>query len=268
MKEHALLRRHMTLKGMLIGLCMLVVTVYVAVCIVLFTFQRSLIYHPRPRSYVEGITLLTLAEQGARVLVSSHPYGGPKALLYFGGNAEDVSQAMPDMVEAFPRRAIYLMHYRGYGGSSGTPSEKALVSDALALFDMVQPEHPNVVVVGRSLGSGIAVQIASARPVERLILVTPFDSLESIGARQFSFLPVSLLLRDKFESWRYAARVNAPTLILAGDKDTLVPLANSERLKNNFRPGVAVLKTIAGAGHNDISESPEYARSLADQNQR
>lgn len=84
------------------------------------------------------------------------------------------------------------------------PSEVALVADALALFDRVYAEHPHVVVGGRSLGSGVAVHVASLRPVARLVLVTPYDSLYGIAARQFPYVPVRWLLWDTFESWRYA----------------------------------------------------------------
>ena len=235
---------------------------YSAVCIALFAFQRSLIYYPRPRLYTDGITLLVLPVKGERILVSSHPCASSRALLYFGGNAEDVSQNMPELLDAFPDRAIYLLHYRGYGGSSGHPSERDLISDALALFDLAHAEHQDVAILGRSLGSGVAIHLASVRPIERLILVTPFDSLEFIAAQQFPWMPVRLILRDKFESWRYAPQVTAPTVILAAENDQVVPLANSKNLLTHFKPGVAVFKTIAGVGHNDISESMDYVHSL------
>ena len=111
------------------------------------------------------VTTLTLAADGAQVLVSVRERSGPNGLLYFGGNAEDVSYNLPSLSTAFSDYAIYLMHYRGYGGSSGKPSEAALVADALALFDKVNTEHQNITVVGRSLGSGVAVHLASLRPV-------------------------------------------------------------------------------------------------------
>src|SRR5260370_41081884 len=104
----------------------------------------------------------------AQVLVSTRPKDGSHALIYFGGNAEDVSLNMPSLSAGFPDSAIYLLHYRGYGGSSGRPSEGALFADALTLFDQVHSKHPDVDVVGRSLGSGIAVYVASLRPVTRL----------------------------------------------------------------------------------------------------
>src|ERR1700761_1717626 len=99
---------------------------YVLICAALFVFQRSLIYYPQPRSNSRGSTLITLPVGAAMVHVSMHPHAGTAALLYFGGNAEDVSQDVPSLVDAFPDRAIYALHYPGYGGSSGSPSEQAI----------------------------------------------------------------------------------------------------------------------------------------------
>src|SRR5271154_5375093 len=95
--------------------------VYLGFCAVLFFFQRSFIYYPQPSSDNRATTVLPTA---ARVLVSVLPQEGPRALIYFGGNAEDVSLNMLSFSVAFPDSAIYLLHYRGYGGSSGSPSEK------------------------------------------------------------------------------------------------------------------------------------------------
>lgn len=228
---------------------------FAGVCGALFAFQRSLIYYPQPRANQSGITLMTLPS-GA--LVSTRPHNGSDAVIYFGGNAEDVSLDMPDFAEAFPHHAIYLLHYPGYGGSPGSPSEQAILADALALFDRVRAEHPNVVVVGRSLGSGVAVRVASERPVARLVLVTPFDSLGDVAASQYPFLPVRWLLRDKYESWKYAPQVTAPTRIVVAAQDEIVPRATTERLRTRFKAVQVSWVVIPGVGHNSISESADY----------
>ena len=239
---------------------------YLALCASLFVFQRSLIYFPQPSSGKEGTTIITLPTADPRVLVSTQPMNGPRALIYFGGNAEDVSLSMPELSAAFPNHAIYLMHYRGYGGSSGTPSEKGLFADALTLFDEVYPKHPSVDVVGRSLGSGIAVYVASLRPVDRLVLVTPYDSLLEVAALQYPYVPVRWLLLDKFESWRFAPNVTAPTLIIAAEHDELVPRANTQLLQSRFKNGLISFKVVSGTGHNTISGSPEYIKLLRGSN--
>ncbi len=224
----------------------------------LFVFQRSLIYFPQPRSNQVGATLMTLQVGTGSVLVSTRPNIGSDALIYFGGNAEDVSRNMPDFSAAFPNAAIYLLHYPGYGGSSGTPSEQAIFASALALFDRVHAEYKNIVVIGRSLGSGVAVHLASVRPVERLVLVTPYDSLGDIAAHNYPYLPVRWLLRDKFESWRYAPAVTAPTRIIVAEQDEVIPRASTDRLQTRFRNGIVSYAIVAGVGHNTISDSADY----------
>jgi pimeloyl-ACP methyl ester carboxylesterase len=150
------------------------------------------------------------------------------------------------------------MHYRGYGGSSGTPSEAALFADAIELFDKVHAEHERVAVVGRSLGSGIAVHLATVRPVSRLVLVTPYHSLQAVASHQYRYFPVRWLLRDKYESFRYAEHVTAPTLVVAAEHDEIIPRWSTDALYAHFREGVASLVIVANSGHNTISDSPEY----------
>jgi hypothetical protein len=201
---------------------------------------------------------MTLKVGAETVLVSTRPQAGPDAVIYLGGNAEDVSQDMPDMVTAFPDKPIYLLHYPGYGGSSGRPSQKAIFNAALTLFDRVYAEHPNVVVIGRSLGSGVAVWIASQRPVARLVLVTPYDSLGDAAAPLYPFLPVRWLLLDKYESWRYAPQVTAPTRIIVAEDDEVIPRSSSDRLRARFKEGIVSYAVLPGAGHNTIQDSPNY----------
>ena len=194
--------------------------------------------------------------------VTVRPHAGPKALIYFGGNAEDVSANLSSFSAAFPDRALYLMHYRGFGGSTGKPSEKLLHADAAALFDAVHGEHANVALVGRSLGSGVAIRLATVRPASRLVLVTPYDSIEGIAANQFPWFPVRWLLTDKFASVRYAPAIRVPTLILQAEIDEVIPAASPARLHAAFAPGTASLVVIRGVGHNNISDTAQYLQKM------
>jgi pimeloyl-ACP methyl ester carboxylesterase len=242
----------------LLSLLAAIVILYLGACVVLYAFQRSLIYYPQPRSIGTAKTIVKLPVADAQVLVTVRPHNGPNALIYFGGNAEDVSWSLPEFSRAFPDHALYLLHYRSYGGSSGTPSEESIQRDAIALFDLAHAEHPQVAVVGRSLGSGVAVRLASQRPATRLILITPYDSFQEIAASHFPHMPVKWILRDKFESWRYAPRIAVPTLLLGAENDEIIPRASTERLYAHFARGTASLQVLPGTSHNTISDSPQF----------
>lgn len=231
---------------------------YLALCAALFIYQRSLIYFPQPKSWGGPATTQQLQVKDAELVLTARQSTGPKAIVYFGGNAEDVSANLPSFAQAFPGHSIYLLHYRGYGGSSGSPSEAALQSDALALFDHVGKTHSEITVVGRSLGSGVAVWVASQRPVSRLILVTPYNSIQELAAQRFPWFPISWLLVDKFESWKYAPQVTAPTLLIAAGQDEVIPAASTEKLYAQFKKGTAALKVLPGTSHNTVSQHPQY----------
>lgn len=231
---------------------------YAGICAILFFAQRSLLYFPQGRGDGSG-ELLRLPGD---VLVSTRPADGPEAIVYFGGNAEDVSLNLPDFRAAFPGHALYLMHYRGYGGSAGSPSEEGLFADGLALLDQVQARHSRVTLIGRSLGSGIAIRLAASRPVARLVLVTPYDSILGIAEGQFPLFPVRWLLLDKYESWRYAPLISVPVLILAAEHDEVIPRASTELLRTRFRHGDVRYEVIPGTGHNTISANPAYWQQL------
>ena len=238
----------------------LLVGIYAGICGVLFAAQRSLLFHPVPAT--GGVPTTTLDVPGATLRIATRPHDGPRAILYFGGNAEDVSHTVIELAAAFPGRAIYAQHYRGYGGSGGRPSERALHADAAAVFDHVAARHPDVDVIGRSLGSAVAVRLAATKPVRRLVLVTPFDSILAIARRLFPWLPVRLLLADPFAAVDDAPRVAAPTLVITAGADAVVPVAHTRRLLAAFRPGVAEERAFPHAGHNDVSMDPAYLDSI------
>ena len=239
-----------------------VAIIYVAICVLLFFVQRSLIYYPQPRANGERSATMPLSVPGAELVISLRAHDGPNAIVYFGGNGEDVAYNLPEFSSTLPDHALYLMNYRGYGGSTGTPTEHAIHQDAQALFDWVHARHPNVVVMGRSLGSGVAIRLASERPAARLVLITPYSSIVELGARQFPYFPVRWLMQDKYESWRYAPKITVPTLLIAAENDEVIPRASTDDLYSGFKPGVAALQVIPGVGHNTISNSPLYFTSL------
>jgi pimeloyl-ACP methyl ester carboxylesterase len=116
--------------------------------------------------------------------------------------------------------------------------------------------------VGRSLGSSLAIQLAAEEPVSRLVLITPFASIRAIAQRVAWFLPMGLLLRDPYDSCRYAPEVRCPTLVIAASHDEIVPLADTERLIAAFPPDVATLRIIDGTDHNSVSADAEFPEAL------
>jgi pimeloyl-ACP methyl ester carboxylesterase len=238
------------------------VAIYAGLCAVLFVTQRALLFHPVPAR--GGMPTIERAVADAVLRIATRPHDGPRAILYFGGNAEDVSWTAADLAQAFPDRAIYAVHYRGYGGSTGRPTERALHADAAAVFDDVHARHPEVDVIGRSLGSAVANRLAATKPVRRLVLVTPFDSILALAGRFFPFLPVRLLLADRFESVRDAPHVTAPTLVITAGADEIVPNGHTSRLVAAFRPGIVTERDFPTADHNSVSADRAYLGSIVD----
>ena len=235
---------------------------YVGICVAVFIFQRALIYYPQPRQVTAPESTLALQVQGAQLVVTVRSHSGPKAIIYFGGNGEDVSSNLESFAKAFPEHSLFFLHYRGYGGSTGRPSEQANHSDAMALFQKVYSRHPEIAIIGRSLGTGVAIRLASETPASRLILVTPYDSLEEIAAAAYPYLPVKLLLLDRYDSWKYAHLIKMPTTVIAAQNDEVIPRASTEKLFARFSAGVASMVVVEGVGHNDIGAKSEYLKII------
>jgi pimeloyl-ACP methyl ester carboxylesterase len=236
--------------------------VYAALCVLLFFMQRSQIYFPVPESSPTGAKSFRFSGGGADLKIWVVERPGRQALLYFGGNAEDVAFNLNAFAAAFPEHSLYLVNYRGYGGSGGSPSESGLVADAIALYDHLRPRHPEISVIGRSLGSGVAVQLASIRDVRRLVLVTPFDSLVNVARAHFPYLPVGLLLRDRYDSASRVSAVKADTLIVIAGSDEIIPRASTEALAAKFAPTQVHAIVLEGARHNEIDLEPQYLERL------
>lgn len=188
------------------------------------------------------------------------------ALIYFGGNAEEVSHLA---LEAGELRGVslVLVNYRGYGRSTGRPGEQALFGDALAIYDHVAAmpgvDARRIVVMGRSLGSGVATYLASRRPVAAVVLVTPYDSMAAVGRTHYPFLLVGPLLKHPFDSVRRAPGIDAPMLAVIAGADTIIPPRHGEALVKAWR-GPASSALFPAAGHNDIGLQPAYWPAIRD----
>lgn len=204
-----------------------------------------------------GVLLTPPREAGA-----SRPLA---TVIHFGGNAEEVTAYAGEVERQYGRRAVLLVNYRGYGDSTGKPGERALVADALALFDWAAGradlDAARLCAHGRSLGSGVAVQLAAARPLKCLVLTSPFDSLVAVGKAHFGWMPVALLLRHRFDCLGPAPSLRTPALMVYGGADTIIPAAHAERLAAAWGGPVEQLR-LEGFGHNDLQLSPRYAPAV------
>ncbi len=247
----------------LLWLPALALLLYAGLCLFVFVVQRGLIYYPVPARELPGAAREDIPVPGGQLrLWVLRPQAGP-ALIYFGGNAEDVSAHRGDFERLFPGHAVYLVNHRGYGGSSGTPSETALLGDALAVHDALAARHDRIAVIGRSLGSAVALHLAAQRPVEKLALVTPFDSLAAVAQHHFPWLPVRWLMRDRYHGAAWAGRITAPVMVVLAGRDEVIPRPRSEALIAALPPDRLQQITLPQAGHNDLDAFPAYAAALA-----
>jgi hypothetical protein len=234
---------------------------YVLIGIVLFFYQRKLIYFPTaniPHDYEQQ----QLIHDNITLEVIVLNQGQKEAIIYFGGNAESVVYSVENFLDTFPRQTVYLLNYRGYGGSSGQPSEKGFFADSLFLFDKVLEKHTAISVIGRSLGSGVATYLASKRPVKKMALISPFDSITRVAQNNFMIFPVFLMLLDKYESISRVKDIKAETIVLIAEYDEVIPRIHSQRLIDEFAAEQITVKIIADSRHNDISEKVEYYQLL------
>jgi fermentation-respiration switch protein FrsA (DUF1100 family) len=254
---------------------LVVVAVLLAPLGLLWALQRRLIYLPAPRAVPPAAAVLPGAEEvgfrtedglrlggwfvpaAARDRASpGRPAGRGAAVLVFNGNAGNRSLRAP-LAAALARAglAVLLFDYRGFGGNPGSPTEAGLAADARGARDFLaaRPEvdPARLVYFGESLGAAVALRLATERPPAALVLRSPFATLAEVGRRHYPFLPVGLLLADRYDSLGRVGRLSAPLLVVAGERDGIIPAAYSRRLFD-AAPQPKRFAVIPGADHNDL----------------
>lgn len=229
-----------------------------ALCALLYSRQRGMLYFPTPEVKSTEAQFFYLNNKGVRLKVWQVDGAADRALIYFGGNAEDVALNLEQFKRLFPGYSLFLMNYRGYGGSSSRPTESGLNSDALALFDHVHKSYSDISVMGRSLGSGVATFLAIEREVRRLVLVTPYDSMVHLASIYYPFVPVSLLLKDRYDSLSRAPHLQSDILAVIAEHDEVIPRRSSDPLVASLPPEKTQVHVVRGAGHNSIGSFPDY----------
>ena len=177
--------------------------------------------------------------------------------LWFHGNGGNISHHVEELALVHHRLGVnlFILDYRGYGNSEGTPTERGIYRDARAALGYLQGRPDvateGVVYFGHSLGAAVAVELAAAYPPRGLILASPFASMSDMAHLRFPFLPVNWLVRDRYDSLARIPNVRCPLLVLHGDRDNTVPLSQAEKLFNRATPPKH-FRLLPGAGHDDI----------------
>jgi hypothetical protein len=250
----------------------LIVVIVVGVPAAAWFTQERMIFYPQPvvstaHLPARASPLEVIAADGTHLrgwIVKGSAAPAP-TVIYFGGNAEEISWTLADA--RWPREwTIVGLNYRGYGASEGAPGESALTADALAIYDAVTKREDidprRIVVFGRSLGTAIAAHLAAERPVSGAVLVSPYDSLAAVGRKHYPWLPVSLLLRHRFDALPDAKRNHMPLLAIVGESDSIIPPERSRALFDAWA-GPKTWLAVPHADHNDLGDGGEFWPAVA-----
>ena len=243
--------------------------------VLIYILQERLIFFPQPLTQdplkantgaaIEEVSLVTADKVTLRgwLVKAANTQTPAPVLIYFGGNAEEVSW-LASTGSRYAGWSLLLVNYRGYGGSEGKPGEAELFADALQIYDYAasRAQGGRVALMGRSLGSGVAVYVAAQRPVAGVILVSPYDSIESVARGIYPYLPIGLMLRHRFDSLARAPGIKAPLLCLVASADRVIPRPHSERLYAAWG-GTKQWREIGPAGHDSLAGEPDYWNAIA-----
>ena len=201
--------------------------------------------------------------QGVHVPPAAKQPGSKTLILGFGGNAWNGEDVATYLHQVYPRADVVAFHYRGYRPSTGSPSAKALLADAPLVFDAaverVQPDR--TIVVGFSIGSGVAATLSGQRSFAGMILVTPFDSLKKVAGDAFPWLPVGLVFQHEIDAAAPLEGSDVPVAIIAAYDDEVIPSRRTDGLRNRV-PNLVFDRTIKSAGHNDIYARSEFQSAM------
>jgi len=237
----------------------------------LYVFQRDLQYFPglsdpAPEATgLIGVTRETLATPDGETLVLwvSPAKPGQPTILFLHGNAGTIADRADRL--AFYQKAGFgaaFLSWRGYGGSTGRPTEAGLLIDAKAAYTHLRSlgiAAGQIVLVGESLGTGVAVRIAAEHPVAAVVLEAPFTAAVDIARRSYPWVPVGLLMKDQYRSRDHIARIRAPLLILHGEADGVVPFGFGKALYAAAKDPKTFL-SLGPIGHEALSDPATWAK--------
>lgn len=233
----------------------------------MFAVQRKLLF-PAPTALARHYGGLAREEvPGGTFLLWKRVPGEGAVVVHFHGNGEQVGNLGWLAAEWAERGVSFVaVEYPGYPGAAGTPTEDSLLQASEAalahLTGTLKIDRSRLVLEGQSVGTGVAVTLASRGWGTRLLLISPYTSLPAVAAKAFPWLPVGLLMRDRFDSLSRAPELKVPTLILHGTRDPVVSFELGQALSRAI-PG-AKFVSVEGAGHNDLFDRPESLSAILD----
>jgi len=258
---------------LLVKLVTIALVLFIAFALILSQFQNRIIFPahavggsgPMPAG-TRRLTINTadgFRLHGVHIPPAQRERGPRTLVLGFAGNAWNSAHAAAYLHQIYPAAHVVAFHYRGYAPSTGSPSAQALLEDAPLVFDaaveQVGPER--TLVVGFSIGSGVAASLARSRSFDGLVLVTPFDSLKAVASGHYPWLPVGALFREELNTIQALRNSKVPTAVIAAERDTLIPRRRTDALRRGT-PNLVYDRTIRGTGHNDLYHSPEFHQAM------
>ena len=269
--SNALLR---LMKQEVVTLILWLVAVYAAICAAAYLGNRLLMYLPDPtrvaplEAGLDGVKEIEIAVADGVTLIAWYaPAKDDKpTLLYFHGNAANAANRAPRIETILAKGfGIFYLNNRGYGGSSGRPTEKDNVADAIVAYDhLIGLGVPagKIVAYGESLGSGQAVRLGAARPVAAVVLEAPLTSTIEVARSTYFWLPLGLLIGDKYNNERNICLVKAPVLVLHGAQDSVIPVEMGWRV---FRAANEPkrIELFPQGTHDDLFEQGAWEKTQA-----
>ncbi len=242
-----------------------IIIAYTTLVATVFFMQEQMIYHPTPPiglpadyglKNFEQVNITT-SDNYKLVAWFHKPATARKALIYFYGNADSL-QSYPQFLKKFADHGymVLAINYRGYGGSEGKPSEKGLYNDGRAAINFVSEyiKSENIIVVGRSMGTGVTVQMATEFNLNAIVLISPYTSITDIAERLYPYLPIRLISTNRFDSLKKISNIAEPVLFIHGDLDNFIPLSNAQTLFDATKSRKA-LNIYKGGNHVQLDKS-------------
>lgn len=247
-------------------IAIVILVIYIGICTLLYFSQDNLLFHPKPTNRAEiakiiqsnpGFDTISFTmKDGNRTygFLSKDTVPGKQPLvLYFGGNAEEVSHLM-EYRHYFPNSVMAMINYRSFGLSKGIISEKTMFSDALEVYDQLitnpKVDADKIIVIGRSIGTGVATYLSSQRKIRATVLITPYENMIEVAFEKYPFVPIGLLINHRFESDLYAPKIVTPMLALISTNDRVIPKHHAYALTKAWKGSTSALEV--NEDHNTI----------------